>query len=88
MSTAHKCDRCGELYEATPRTVCIDVNVLQSNCERESSWSDVDFCVECSKQLLDFIKPALNDFDEKDFAGKTQTKAGATGGIPERKPNG
>ena len=65
MSIAIECDLCGKLlakHEAIG-TIRLEVS-KQINAEGHcASWSDVDFCDECTPKVLELIKPALLDFD-------------------------
>jgi len=41
---------------------------------KSNSWSNLDFCLTCSKKLLDVIGPALLDLDQP--ADEPETPAG------------
>lgn len=70
MSTAKKCDRCGELY--VPKVGDLTLAELRKRCpppkgrpKDETSWSvsiydeddPYDLCTRCSADLLRFLKP-------------------------------
>lgn len=66
MSRAHRCDRCGELFQSDQGCVALDVSVAdklepdeKEDDRKWSNWTEVDFCPKCSTALLDLIAPAL-----------------------------
>lgn len=66
MSLAHECDVCGRMYGPTIGAISIDLNVFTKD-EGDGTmtgWSGVDLCVECSKDVLRIVRPALNNFPE------------------------
>lgn len=63
MTLARKCDLCDSFFESVPkRTITLDVKVScesDDNTDTYHTWSDVDFCVECSEKIIKLIGPAL-----------------------------
>ena len=60
MSSARKCDKCGSLFEATHGCLTLgEVCVMSRKPPSMATWSDADFCLKCSKDILVLIGPAL-----------------------------
>lgn len=65
MSHANECDACGALFADAPGAVHIDtIHVATGTDGASDSWSELDFCINCSERLLAVIKPALLDLDK------------------------
>lgn len=60
MSSAAKCDKCGTLFVREHGCVTLEVWVASKKPDTGTNWSDVDFCLGCSKLVLDVIAKALN----------------------------
>lgn len=65
MSLAHKCDRCGALYEEAPGQLSIEsLHVSTGKTDDKGtrlcdSWADIDFCSKCSVDVLAAIDTAI-----------------------------
>lgn len=61
MSDAKKCDRCGGMYEIEKGVVGLEVHIAKSAGDKAiwDSWSEVDFCPDCSKRVLEAIGKAI-----------------------------
>lgn len=64
MSAAKQCDRCGALFAASEGLVSIGSLFITHRWDAASdwisdTWSDLDFCGECSAAVLQVIEPAL-----------------------------
>lgn len=56
MSMASKCDRCGKLFEVSPRCLSIErILVATDGAGGCDSWSEIDFCGTCSGVVLGAI---------------------------------
>lgn len=72
---AHKCDRCGILYEEYGGTKTPNSIVLRYMCGdgRGYTIDDYDLCPKCSKEIMSFIgkklpsKVVFNDEDDDDL---------------------
>lgn len=62
MSMANECDLCGALYVPARGVVHIEqINVGMNATGLANTWSDIDFCRDCSLKLLAVIGPSMND---------------------------
>lgn len=61
MSTAHECDRCGNLYKPTAGSVHIERLGIasESNPEVSDCWDEIDLCPACGKAVIDAVGEAI-----------------------------
>lgn len=63
MSIAAKCDRCGTVFEWEKGCLTIEamhvVRKPSPDGNKTTSWSEIDFCLPCSRKVLDAIGAAI-----------------------------
>jgi len=74
MSWASECDLCGAFFKPGHGAVHMEAIYVERADGKSNSWSNLDFCLTCSKKLLDVIGPALLDLDQP--ADEPETPAG------------
>lgn len=58
MATARECDKCGKLFKpvkgcAHIETLCVvDGTKTKTGSVLESTWGDIDFCLDCSREVI------------------------------------
>jgi len=60
MAEAHKCDRCGALYEPEKGIVSLENYQVTIRRDSKGGWwrqgYEAELCPDCSKEFLKFIK--------------------------------
>ena len=67
MSIARRCDICDQVFEPERGCISLDVHICISKPNdaelHEDNWSNVDFCLKCSKPIYHAARGALMDLD-------------------------
>lgn len=68
MSTANKCDRCGVLYEPTPRAIYINEIGIATRDDPSSfsTWNEIELCPSCSARVIDALGDSLEEINKLD----------------------
>ena len=63
MTTARQCDKCGTLFALKIGFLTLDVTIMTDDAGGSSYWKGIDLCIVCSNQIIDCLRPSMDDVD-------------------------